>query len=191
MTNRRRHFFAIALLAGILFTAQALVLAQKSDKSGGKPPANPKVGTKWTSPIDGLEMAWIPAGEFLMGSPESEAGRRTEKGQDEGQNRVRIAKGFWMDATEVTNQAFQKFLRANAAWQKDKIEPRFHDSDYLHDWSDTDFKPGKANFPVGQVSWYAAGAYCGWAGGRLPTEAEWEYAARAGTTTAYWWGRGL
>src|SRR5437868_1241912 len=97
-----RKFFRLgAVITWTVFGFMQPLLAQ-SGKAGAKPPSKPKVGTKWTSPADGLEMVWIPPGEFTMGSPESEKDRRTEKGQDEDQNQVKIAKGFWMDATEVT-----------------------------------------------------------------------------------------
>ena len=65
-----------------------------------------------------------------------------------------------MDATEVTKEAFRKFLLASPTWQKDKIEPRFHNSVYLDEWTGTDYPAGQGSYPVGGVSWYAARAYC-------------------------------
>lgn len=137
--------------------------------------------------MDRREMAWIPPGEFMMGSPANEPGRFDSEGP---QQTLRFASGFWLDGTEVTNAAYARFIEANPQWSKAGIDRKLHDGDYLLDWNGAASPAGKAEHPVAWVSWYAATAYCAWAGKRLPTESEWEYAARAGTTTAYWWGDG-
>jgi formylglycine-generating enzyme required for sulfatase activity len=126
----------------------------------------------------------VPAGKFLMGSPTSERDREPR----ESQNEVSVD-AFWMDPTEVTNAAFRKFLVANRSWQKSQVKSDFASEDYLKYWKNAEYPSiEQGNYPVTYVSWYAAQAYCAWMEKRLPTEAEWEYAARAGTTKAYWWG---
>lgn len=121
---------------------------------------------------DNVKMVLIPAGEFLMGSNTGDA--------DEKPIHTVYVDAFYMDMYEVTNAAYKKFIDANPEWQKDRIPGRFHDSNYLRHWTDNNFPKGKGNHPVTYVSWYAAMAYAEWAGKRLPTEAEWEYAARGG-----------
>ena len=129
-------------------------------------------------------MVLIPAGSFEMGSDDADA--------DDSQQLVHTVHldAFYMDVYEVTNAQFKVFLDANPQWQEDKIDARFRSyGDYLRDWTGTDYPAGKADHPVVLVTWYAAMAYAEWAGKRLPTEAEWEYAARGGLAgKKYPWG---
>ena len=126
------------------------------------------------------EMVRIPAGEFEMGSNEiMEASPKHTVHLDE----------FYIDAYEVTNAQFKAFIDANPEWRKDNILSEYHNGSYLRHWNGNDYPRGKANHPVVYVSWYAAMAYAKWKGKRLPTEAEWEKAARGGwTDRRYVWG---
>ena len=130
---------------------------------------------------DGAEMMLIPAGEFQMGS-------------NDGYNKEKpvhtvYVDAFYMDKYPVTNAQFKKFVDANPQWRKDRIEDRFHDGDYLYHWDRNNYPSDKADHPVVYVSWYAAMAYAEWAEKRLPTEAEWEKAARGGLEgQQYPWG---
>ena len=131
-------------------------------------------------------MVSIPAGEFQMGSNDPEA-----LNHEQPVHTVYVD-AFFMDEHEVTNLEYQKFVLANPRWQRDQIDSKFHDGDYLTLWRGkrgNDYPKGKADHPVVYVSWYAAMAYAGWVGKRLPTEAEWEYAARGGLAgKKYPWG---
>jgi formylglycine-generating enzyme required for sulfatase activity len=131
-----------------------------------------------TAPQLVANMVWIEPGTFVMGSPTSEAGRY----DDENQHTVSISQGFWMDKYELTQVQYQAVMGNNPSWFA-----------------------GDLNRPVEQVSWYDATNYCGKLTAqervtgrlpagyvyRLPTEAEWEYACRAGTTTATAFGNNL
>ena len=103
---------------------------------------------------------------------------------------VRLA-GFWMDAAPVTNANFAEFLAARPKWSPGRIDPRLHNGRYLRHWIDGQCPPDLADHPVVFVSWHAAMAYAKWTGGRLPTEAEWEFAALGGRDQAEFpWGDG-
>jgi len=127
----------------------------------------------WTNPKDGLSYVRIEPGEFWMGATPGD----TEAGADEKpRHRVRITKGLWLGATPVTVAAYKRFVGERSQF-KIPDAPSFNS-----DWS-------KPDHPIVRVTWDEAKAYCEWAGGRLPTEAEWEYAARGGKDgLKYPWG---
>ena len=126
-------------------------------------------------------MVLIPAGEFEMGRNQGAANERPVH--------TVYVDAFYMDIYEVTNAQYKVFVDANPQWQKDNITEEYHDSVYLRLWDGNNYPEGKADHPVVYVSWYAVMAYAEWAGKRLPTEAEWEKAARGGLVgKAYPWG---
>jgi formylglycine-generating enzyme len=147
-----------------------------------------------------MKMVLIPAGKFLMGSPETENVRN----QDEVQHEVTISKPFYMGATHVTVDQFAAFVKDNGYktdGEKDGSSWGFDIKDGKLDFKKVDgcswHHPSfdqKGDHPVVQVSWNDVQAFCGWLSTKsgktvvLPTEAQWEYACRAGTTTAYPWG---
>ena len=113
-----------------------------------------------------VELVSVPRGEFLMGSPPDEAGRFEDEGP---QHRVKISP-FWLGRYPVTNEQYGRFLAEHPHVRAPKY------------WGDRRFN--QAHQPVVGVTWAHAREFASWAGGRLPTEAEWEYACRAGTTAA-------
>jgi formylglycine-generating enzyme required for sulfatase activity len=160
-------------------------------------PALPQPGATRTRAQDGMVMVYVPAGEFTMGSPtEEDAG-----GNEHPQQQVWLD-AFWIDKTEVTNQQFASFVGATA--YRTDAEQAGAASVYLNrrwvevagaDWQ----HPGGPDttilsylqYPVVQVSWNDARAYCAWVGARLPNEAEWEKAARGTDGRYYPWGNDL
>ena len=128
-------------------------------------------------------MVLIPAGAFKMGSDAAEALPR-----EQPVHTVHVD-AFYMDKYEVTNLDYKRFVLANPQWQKSRIPASLHNGNYLKHWAGNNYPSGKQNHPVTYVSWYAAVAYAKWAGKRLPTEAEWEKAARGGKVgLKYPWG---
>jgi formylglycine-generating enzyme required for sulfatase activity len=115
-------------------------------------------------------MVWIPSGRFLMGR-----GRGDNAADfDEQPAHTVWVQGFWMDRTEVTNDAYRRCVDAGACTPPSDLTA-FDDA-------------ASGDHPVAWVSWYQARDYAEWAGKRLPTESEWEYAARAGQPSPYPWG---
>lgn len=94
---------------------------------------------------------------------------------------------FYLDRYLVTNSEFKKFTDLNLEWRPEHIPLALHNGNYLKHWNEDALKT-KAEHPVVNVSWYAAVAYCRWIGKRLPTEAEWEHAARGGLNALFPWG---
>ena len=85
---------------------------------------------------------------------------------------------FYMDVYEVTNAQYRKFIDENPQWEKDKALTSVVGDGYLSGWKGNMYPKGKANHPVVNVGWFAAKAYAEWAGKELPTETQWERAAR-------------
>ena len=168
--------FAIVIAMGGCDKTQQMVAPIVTDNGGGDTML-PPMGE--TTPPEGMVL--IPAGSFLMGSEDGEA--------DEQPVHTVHLDAFFMDTHEVTNAQFKAFVDANPQWGKDNVEDKFRDGRYLLHWSGNAYPAGTADHPVEYVSWYAAMAYAEWAGKRLPTEAEWEYAARGGLAgKKYPWG---
>ena len=117
-----------------------------------------------------LDLVWIPPGEFMMGSPESEADRGSSEGP---RHLVKITNGFWMGKHEVTQAQWQAVMGSNPSWFKDSDNPVENVS-----WNDCQNFLQKLSSRTGKTF-------------RLPTEAEWEYACRAGTETAFHYGSSL
>ena len=126
-------------------------------------------------------MVLIPAGEFRMGSNNSNSSEKPVH--------TVYVDAFYMDIYEVTNAQYKRFVDANPQCGKDRIPSSYHAGNYLKHWNGNSYPRGKGNHPVSYVSWYGAMAYARWAGKRLPTEAEWEKAARGGLEgKKYPWG---
>ena len=136
--------------------------------------------------LDNMEL--IPAGEFEMGSNDGESF------SDEHPIHTVFVDAFYMDKYPVTNAQYKAFVDANPQWGKPKrvakfFSPSYLDNYYLHHWYWNNYPEGKDDHPVVHISWYAAMAYAEWLGKRLPTEAEWEKAARGGLVgQKYPWG---
>jgi serine/threonine-protein kinase len=139
---------------------------------------------------DGMTMVYVPAGQFKMGSDDLDECLYSNPAHD-----VSID-AFWIDQTEVTNSMFAKFLNDQGnqlndgiAWLEPGSGHRGIKYGYIEEHNDSfSTLDGYDDYPVIEVSWYGAAAYCAWIGGRLPTEAEWEYAARGPDGNQYPWG---
>lgn len=139
---------------------------------------------------DGMHMVYVPDGEFEMGSYNEEVDHalqecdaysedcQREWFEDEQPRHSVVLDGFWIDQTEVSNDMYRQCVEegiCEAPLACDAGEPTYDD-------------PSKSDHPVVCVDWEASVTYCAWAGARLPSEAEWEYAARGPDRQRYPWG---
>jgi len=128
---------------------------------------------------DGMVLVYVPAGEFLMGSTDAD----TQASSDEKPQHTVYLDAFWIDQTEVTNAMYAKCVSAGICQEPVNKSSHTHSSYYGN--------PEFDNYPVIYVDWNRAKTYCEWAGRDLPTEAQWEKAARGIDGRTYPWGEGI
>jgi formylglycine-generating enzyme required for sulfatase activity len=142
----------------------------------------PITGSTRTSEVDQMVQVYVPAGEFIMGSDDPEAKRTIAGGRAYPEIPVNTVylDGFWIDKYEVTNGQYALCVDAGVC------KPPFNPASDTRPkyWDNPEF----SNYPVIWINWYMAKGYCEWTGRRLPTEAEWEKAARGTDGSRYPWG---
>ncbi len=148
--------------------------------------ARPPAGTT-RADAKGVEQVWVPPGWFRRGCDPARDG--DANWYETPEHDCHITRGFWIDKYEVTNAAYERFVADGGytqrawwseegwTWKGERMRP-----------DDSPVEMRAANLPRVWVSWYEAEAYARWRGGRLPTEAEWEYAARGPESPIYPWG---
>jgi sulfatase modifying factor 1 len=182
---------------GLVFAGFCLVLAAALPLLGRADDAPADRKDEITNSID-MKLKLIKAGKFLMGSPKDEEGRYDNEGP---QHEVEITKAFYMGAHPVTRGQFAAFVKAadykteaekeGKAFGYNASKKAFDEGAYT--WRDPGFLQ-TADHPVVVATWNDATAFCVWLSKKegktyeLPTEAEWEYACRAGTKTRFWCG---
>jgi formylglycine-generating enzyme required for sulfatase activity len=144
---------------------EALIASYDFASSSSVTPMDTRV-----APADGMTQVFVPAGEFLMGTDEKPVAKSRPA------HTVHVD-AFWIDRTEVSNAMYAKCVQAGAC-----RVPIYGDLNLAYG------DPRHADYPVVFVKWTDAEAYCQWAGRRLPTEAEWEKAARGTDGRLYPWG---
>jgi formylglycine-generating enzyme required for sulfatase activity len=189
------------LLAGTAAAGLAALAVSPAGRAAGEPApqVEPLKHPKYVEKIPGsevtFEMVPIPGGTFLMGSPEGEKGRSPDEGP---QHPVQV-KPFWMGKCEVTWDEYDLYWKKQGEAEAEPApETKPKDADAITrptpPYADETFGHGRENHPVLCITHHAAMEYCRWLSQktgklyRLPTEAEWEWAARAGTQTAYSFG---
>lgn len=184
----KKLFPILAVLAIVLSACQAgnaqptAINLPTAFPSNTPPAINPtteavsggEAGSERVSSVDGMPQAYIPDGTFRMGGIDSDVQR-----DEEPPHNVTL-KGFWMDKLEVTNAMYMLCVQASACEFPQTLKSETQES-YFNN-------PEFSDFPVVYVTWLQADAYCTWAGRRLPTEAEWERAARGDDFRTYPWG---
>ena len=193
-----RRFLQYSLPLCFLGASVSWVLFPPSASRAPAKPAQPAEHKPYKETIPGskvnFDMVSIPGGKFLMGSPAKEPGRSDDEGP---QHSVSVGP-FWMGKLEVTWNEYDLFWKTKKGAKGEKPNTGNKVADAVSrptpPYADETFGHGRENHPVLCITHHAAMEYCRWLSAvtgktyRLPTEAEWEYACRAGTTTAYSFG---
>ncbi|MCI0485945.1 MAG: bifunctional serine/threonine-protein kinase/formylglycine-generating enzyme family protein [Blastocatellia bacterium] len=157
--------FVVVLIVGIIWLTGGSETPIDNGNAAARGNTN---STPDKPPLPPSGMVTIPAGKFIMGNNSADV-------EFEKPERQETVKAFYIDQYEVTNEQYLKFVQAT------NHKPP-------GTWPDGKFPPGEDKYPVGGVSWFDAQAYAKWAEKRLPTEVEWEYAARGTDKRLYPWG---
>ncbi|MBT8313251.1 MAG: formylglycine-generating enzyme family protein [Maribacter sp.] len=186
--------FSFLMVSILLVSCKSTVSTIEPAKEESKEESN-EVYTE-TIPVANIsfDMVLIPEGEFLMGSPVDEMKRR----EDEGPQRKVVLDAFWMGKYEVSWREFELFFKQNQPLFQNLEADKLNAIDAITrpspPYEDPSYGMGKDDFPAVSMSTYSALVFCKWLSEitgrfyRLPTEAEWEYAARAGSQTIYSFG---
>lgn len=155
-------------------TAIPTAIPAENNEGGDSVDADTEAGTERVNPSDGMPQLFVPDGTFQMG------GLDANTDPDELPPHQVTISAFWIDKFEVTNGMYMLCVQAGAcdlpqSFESEKHEKYFNTEEY-------------ADYPVVNVTWGNADDYCGWAGKRLPTESEWEYAARGTDFRLFPWG---
>jgi eukaryotic-like serine/threonine-protein kinase len=165
------------MLAILIFIGSACSRGVGAIGPTNRVPSCTVVGQTWTLPVDGATLVCVPAGGFLMGAASDDALARDN---EKPQHRVYLY-AYWIDRTEITNAEFAQCLAAGAC------RPKIYDT-VATTYIPYAVHPDYQDYPALLDEVDAAAAYCQWVGGRLPTEAEWEKAARGIDGRRFPWG---
>jgi eukaryotic-like serine/threonine-protein kinase len=169
-------WMGVVVAAALLTLIVILVTSLGNQGESPWPLAKPALGSTMTSKKDGTTRVYVPAGAFLMGSTDADR----MAADDEKPSHTVYLDAFWIDRTEVTNAMYAKCVLAGVCQPPRSLSSRRRVKYYGNQQYD--------NYPVINVTWSDALAYCAWADGRLPTEAEWEKAARGADGRMFVWG---
>jgi len=153
-----------------------VIAAVATEVRATEPPAI-EIGSMKVSTSDGMTLLVVPGGDFSMGANDNDSSAEKD---ERPQHKVNL-NTFWIDQTEVTNAMYERCVQGGSCSPPNDTSSSKYDN----------YFPAYGDYPVVNVTWSQATTYCEWAGRRLPTEAEWEKAARGTDRRLYPWGQDL